>query len=68
VVLSFAKHRAQPGAQPSKVLSPGTDAKGPWVGKGAAAGGLSGLGGVGGVGRGGLGGGGVEAGEAVPGL
>jgi hypothetical protein len=33
MVLSLTLHKAQPGAQPSKVLWPGTAAKGPLVGK-----------------------------------
>lgn len=65
MVLSLTRQRAQPGAQPSKVLSPGTAAKGPFVGK-AGAGGVSGLGGV--VGTGGLAGVDVEVGVPGPGL
>lgn len=63
VLLSLTRQRVQPGWQPSKVLSPGTAARGPLVGKAAAGGGPSGLGGV--VGVGGVE---LEGGVAVPGL
>lgn len=45
----LTRHRAQPGEQPSKVLWPGTAARGPLVGK-AGVEGDSGFGGVGVVG------------------
>lgn len=68
MVLSLTMHNAQPGAQPSKVLWPGTAAKGPFVGKLLGAGVTSGL--VAGPVEGAgddveLG---VEEGAAVPGL
>lgn len=67
VDLSVVRHRAQPGAHPSKVLWPGTDARGPFVGVE----GVVGVGVVGVVGRVGdvvAGGVGVVVGVAVPGL